>query len=70
MKRECTLAQGKCKKMVTSAMPPLHHSKNKNSENSMNFFSQLQYKLKLRDLVCDYYYVTLRIHSHAEAKIQ
>jgi len=56
--------------MVTSAMPPLHHSKNKNSENSMNFFSQLQYKLKLRDLVCDYYYVTLRIHSHAEAKIQ
>ena len=57
MKRECTLVQGKCNKMVTSAMPPFHHSKNKNSKNSINFFSQLQYKLKLCDLICDHYYV-------------
>jgi len=33
------LVQGKCNKMVTSAMPAFHHSKNKNSKNSINFFS-------------------------------
>jgi len=57
MKRECTHVQEKCNKTVTSAMPPFHHSENKNSKNSINFFSQLQYKLKLCDLICDYYYV-------------
>ena len=69
MKRECTLVQGKCNKMVTSAMPPLHHSKSKNSKNSINFLSQLQYKLNLCDFICDYIYVTLPIHSLAEVKI-
>jgi len=38
MKRECTLVQGKCSNMVTSAMPPFHYSENKNSKNSINFF--------------------------------
>jgi len=36
--RECTLVQGKCDKMVTSAMPPSHDLKGENSKNSI-FFS-------------------------------
>jgi len=38
MKREYTLVQGKCNKMVTSAMLAFHHSKNK---NWISIFSQL-----------------------------
>jgi len=38
MKRECTFVQGKYNNMVTSAIPPFHHSENKNSKNSINFF--------------------------------
>jgi len=38
MKRECILVQGKCKKMVTSAMPPPHDLQSENSKNSI-FFS-------------------------------
>jgi len=47
MQRECTLAKGMCKQMVTSAMPLSHHFKSENSKISINFFSkpQLQYKL-------------------------
>jgi len=37
MKQECILVQGKCNKIVTSAMPPFHHSKNKNSKKSICF---------------------------------
>jgi len=69
MKRECPLVQGKCNKIVTGAMPPFHHSKNKNSENSINFFSHWQLQYKLCDLISDYYFVTLPIHSHAKVKI-
>jgi len=65
MKRECTLVQGKCNIMVTSAMRPFHQSKNKNSKNSINLFSQSQYKLC--DLISDD--VTLSVHSHAEVTV-
>jgi len=52
--------------MVKSAWPPSYHSKNKNSRNSINLFSQLQHKLC--DLFSDYYFFTLPVHSHAEVK--
>jgi len=61
--------QGKCNKTVTSAMPPFHHSENKNSKNSINFFSRSQLPNKLCGLNSDYYYVTLPIHSHGEVTV-
>jgi len=51
MKPECTFVQGKCDKMVTSAMSSSHHLKSENSKNSMNFFSHSQLQYKLRDLI-------------------
>jgi len=38
MKRECTSAQGKCKKLVTSAMPLCHHLSSEDSKNSIKSF--------------------------------
>ena len=66
MKRECNLVQWKCKKMVTSAMPPSHHRKAKTVKTRSISYSQSQYKL--RSLINDYF-ITLPVHSHAEVTI-
>ena len=51
MKRECTLVQGKCNKVVTSATPPSHDLKSEHSKNSINFFSHSQLQYKICDLI-------------------
>jgi len=63
MKIECTFAQGKCNKMVTNVMPPSHHLKSENSENSIHFFSHSQLQYKLCGLNNDYYCITLPIST-------
>jgi len=69
MKRKCTLVQGNCDKMVTSAIPPSHDLISENSKNSIDFLShsQLQYKLcDLTDLLSKRYIaypLTRRSHS-------
>jgi len=37
MKRECTVMQGKCNKMLARAMPPSHHLKSENKQNLGQF---------------------------------
>ena len=52
-----------------SAMPQSHHLKSENSKKTLiNFFSHSQLQCKVCGFINDYY-VTLRIHSHAEVTI-
>jgi len=43
--------------------------KSDNSKNSINFFSHSPLQYTICDLISDYCYVTLLIHSHAETTI-
>jgi len=52
----------KCHVAITS-------QKSEKSKNSINFFSHSQLQFKLCDLISEYYYVTLSIHSYAQVTI-
>jgi len=72
MKRECTLVQGKCNKMVTRACRHSITLKTKTVKTwSISFFidSYSTNYVALSVISTDYYYVTLPIHSHAEVTI-
>jgi len=69
IKRQCTLVQGQCSKIVTSAILPFHYLKRQSSKNSINSFSHSQLQYRLCDLVNEYYNAKLPIYSHAEVTI-